>query len=273
MPAGLAGEAIPPAARILGLAQTAEVYARAFGVEAAVSVALERRGSWFDPALVDALRALKGDRAFWAEVLGPSPRSRLAGLEPDDQVLAADDARLDVIAEAFARVIDAKSPYTYRHSEGVAEVAVEIGEVLGFEPTDLRDLRRAALLHDIGKLGVSNLILDKPGRLTEEEVAQVRLHPAYTQQILARVPAFESIVEPASAHHERLDGRGYHLGVPAEWLSPKSRVLAVADVYEALTADRPYRAGLPREEVVGILRREAGSGLCPASVEAILTRR
>jgi HD-GYP domain-containing protein (c-di-GMP phosphodiesterase class II) len=238
-------------------------------VEAALAVALERRGSWFDPALVDGLRALRRDAAFWRKVLGPAPRTHLAELEPEDDVRMGEEATLDIIAEAFARVIDAKSPYTYRHSEGVAAVAVEIGRAMDLEPEELRDLRRAALLHDIGKLGVSNLILDKPDRLTDQEMAQVRLHPAYTHQILGRVAAFAGIVEAASAHHERLDGRGYHLGVAGDQLSATARALAVADVYEAMTADRPYRAGLARDEVIAILRRQSGTALCPESVEAL----
>ena len=269
MPLGLTGERIPLGGRIVGLAQSVEVFASAYGVESALAVASERRGTWFDPALVDALRSMRRDREFWGKALSSEPGVHLAGLEPEDQILVADDARLDVIAAAFARVIDAKSPYTYRHSAGVAEAATGIGQTLELEGAELRDLRRAALLHDIGKLGVSNLILDKPGRLTEPEMAQVRLHPAFTQQILARVPAFESIVETASAHHERIDGKGYHLGLPGERLDAASRALAVADVYEALTADRPYRAGLPRNEVMVILRRQAGAALCPESVEAL----
>ena len=269
LPQGLAGDAIPLGGRIVGLAQSVEVFAGRYGVEAALAVAVERRGSWFDPALVDGLRELRRDTAFWQRVLGPAPRAHLGELEPEEEVRMVDDATLDLIAEAFARVIDAKSPYTYRHSEGVAAVAVEIGRAMDLETEELRDLRRAGLLHDIGKLGVSNMILDKPERLTDQETAQVRLHPAYTHQILGRVAAFAGIVEAASAHHERLDGRGYHLGLGADQLSAMARALAVADVYEALTADRPYRAGLPRDEVIGILRRQSGTALCPEGVEAL----
>jgi HD-GYP domain-containing protein (c-di-GMP phosphodiesterase class II) len=269
MPEGLSGTAIPLLGRIVGLAQSAEVFAATFGVEAAIAVAVERRGSWFDPALVDALKSFAEDDDFWAGVMGRSPERLLAGLEPEDQILIADEERLDDIARAFARVIDAKSPYTYLHSERVAELAVTIGRRLHFDEVELRDLRRAGLLHDIGKLGVSTLILDKPDRLTERERAEIRVHPAYTQRILERVTAFAGIVGIASAHHERLDGKGYHLGLPAERLSPMSRALAVADVYEALTADRPYRQGLPRNEALAILRGLSGAALCTASVEAL----
>jgi HD-GYP domain-containing protein (c-di-GMP phosphodiesterase class II) len=136
----------------------------------------------------------------------------------------------------------------------------------------LRDLRRAALLHDIGKLGVSNRILDKAGGLDHVELAQVCLHPQFTQRILERVSALDGIVQIASSHHERLDGKGYHRGLKGDDLCPLSRALAVADLCEALTADRPYRAGLPWEQAVGILRKQAGLGLCRESVEALVVR-
>jgi HD-GYP domain-containing protein (c-di-GMP phosphodiesterase class II) len=273
MPLGLRGEAIPLLGRIVGLAQTIEVFASTFGVEAAMAVALERRGTWFDPLLVDVVRSFRRDHAFWSLVLGPDPRAQLSAIEPEEQMLMADEETLDAIAQAFAGVIDAKSPYTYRHSERVAELAVGIGEARGFGREELRDLRRAALLHDIGKLGISNRILDKPGRLTDVELTQVRLHPYFTHRILERVGAFGDIVEIASAHHERLDGKGYHRRLPDTELCPLTRALAVADVYEALTADRPYRPALSGEQALAVLRKEAGAGLCPDSVEALAASR
>jgi HD domain len=114
LPRGLKGDAIPLLGRIVGLAQTVEVFASTFGVDAAMAVAAERRGTWFDPLLVDVLRSFRRDQAFWTTVLGLDPRAHLAELEPEEQVLMADDASLDLIAQAFARVIDAKSPYTCR---------------------------------------------------------------------------------------------------------------------------------------------------------------
>ena len=113
------------------------------------------------------------------------------------------------------------------------------------------------------------MILDKPDRLTPEEMEKVRLHPAYTQQILRRVTAFGGIVEIAASHHERLDGKGYHRGLPGDQLGPLSRALVVADVCEALRADRPYRKGLGWDEVLAILRKQAGTGLCETSLEAL----
>ncbi len=273
VPLGLRGDAIPPLGRIVGLAQTVEVFASTFGVEAAMAVAGERRGTWFDPLLVDVLRSFRRDRAFWATVLGPDPRAHLGEVEPEDQVLMADEAAVDVIAQAFARVIDAKSPYTCRHSERVAEFADAIGQARGFEAEERRDLRRAALLHDIGKLGVSNRVLDKPGRLTDIELTQVRLHPQFTQRILERVPAFAGMVRIASSHHERLDGKGYHRGVTGAELCPSSRALVVADIGEALTADRPYRSAMSWDEMIRILRKEGGVSVCQDSVEALAASR
>ncbi|HYW07235.1 MAG TPA: HD domain-containing phosphohydrolase, partial [Longimicrobium sp.] len=268
-PVGLQGDSIPLLARIASLAQTVDVFLTAFGRDAALAMASERSGRWFDPTLVRALESTRGDTAFWERLHEPDLRADVAAVEPADRLLVADEDRLDRIAEAFARVIDAKSPYTFRHSEGVAEYAVATARGLGFSAHELRELRRAALLHDIGKLGVSNLILDKPGRLTDEEMAAVRLHPEYTERILGRVARFRHLAWVAAAHHERMDGSGYHRGVRAGTLPIAARVLAVADVCEALSAARPYRDALPREEVLRIMRELVSTALCPESFSAL----
>jgi HD-GYP domain-containing protein (c-di-GMP phosphodiesterase class II) len=184
-------------------------------------------------------------------------------------VLGADDVRLDRIAEAFAAIIDAKSPFTADHSLGVAVHAGLIGAALGFSAPVLRDLRRGALLHDLGKLGVSNTILDKPGKLDDGETASMRAHPVYTEQILSRVPAFASLAAASAAHHERIDGHGYPHGLGGSDLTPYSRVLAVADVFDALIADRPYRSGMPVEQALGIMRSDAGEHLDNETLRAL----
>jgi HD-GYP domain-containing protein (c-di-GMP phosphodiesterase class II) len=146
---------------------------------------------------------------------------------------------------------------------------VAIGSVLEMRDEELRDLRRAGLLHDIGKLAVSSRILDKPGRLEPDEFAAIREHPRYTQQILERVACLRGIVETAASHHEKLDGTGYHRGLTGIALSRPARILAVADIYEALTADRPYREAMPRETALAIVREQRGVGLCPVAVDAL----
>ena len=268
-PDGLRGDRIPLLSRILNLAQTMEVFGSTLGVAAAVAVARRRRGRWFDPGLVDVFVTLERDTPFWEAVFGPQARSILMRDEPRDRVLHADEAMIDRLSAGFARVVDAKSPWTHRHSEGVAEIAAGNGREMGLSDLQRRDLRRAGLLHDIGKLGVSNTILDKPGRPTDAEFVAIRRHPDYSEQILGKVAAFGRLADVASAHHERLDGTGYHRRKPGETLHGASRILAVADVFEALTADRPYRPGMPLEKALGIIRRESGSGLCPACIEGL----
>ena len=268
-PSGVQGDAIPLLGRILGLAQTMEVFASNYGVAAACDVARKRCGTWFDPALVTTFLALQSDTAFWQGMRTADLDAQVAALEPPDQVLNADDARIERIAAAFAQVVDAKSPWTARHSSGVAWFAVGIAQRLAWSATELRQLRRAALLHDIGKLGVSNLILDKPGPLTNAERTAIMCHPLYTQRILGRVPCFRDLASDAAAHHERLDGRGYHRGLGTPQLSMPARVLAVADICEALSAERPYRAALPYEEVLTVMRRDVGEGICPVVFEAL----
>ncbi len=269
MPYFRRGDQIPLLGRIAGLAQTVEVFASRFGVRTAYDVVRARRGTWFDPALIEVLESFEREYAWWSTLLATDQLEHVVDLEPDDRVLLADEARLDQVAEAFARVIDAKSPYTARHSAGVAALAVEIGRGLGYGAERLVTLRRAGLLHDIGKLGVSNQILDKPGPLTEAEMAQMRRHTQHTLEILMRVRRFAEFAETAAAHHEKLDGSGYHMGLFGPQIDPLARVLAVADVAEALSAERPYRPALPPNEVLAIIQKQVGIGLCPLAFEVL----
>ncbi len=267
-PDALVGDQIPLLARIMGLSQTAEVFLREHGRESMRQMARDRRGTWFDPTLVDHLLAIKDDDDLWRQ-LTQNPRDELANYEPPGQTLMVDDVQLDQIALGFAQVIDAKSPWTFHHSTGVSEVAAGIAKVLGYSTQDIRDLRRAALLHDIGKLGVSNTILDKPGKLTPDEIAQMRKHTVYTQRILSRIAGFSDLAELAAAHHERLDGTGYHRGITAERMPQPVRILCVSDMYEALAARRPYREDLTPEQVMSILDKHCPAGICPEVLAAL----
>ena len=136
-------------------------------------------------------------------------------MEPGQDAILADDDYLDDIAQAFARVIDAKSPFTSGHSERVALFTDLIAEEMGYDGGHRRWLKRAALLHDIGKLGVSNSVLDKPGKLDDDEWIAVRRHAELSEQILARISTFGDLSKVAGAHHERLDGKGYPRGLKA----------------------------------------------------------
>lgn len=274
-PFGLKGEEITLLGRICCLAQTVEVFFTTYGLEAAMDVAQQRRGEWFDPKLVDALTSFKQENSFWERVLGDNLKDELSRWEPEDAVLMADEDCLDRVAEAFAKVVDAKSPWTFEHSTRVSEISVGLAQQFNVTPELQRDIRRAALLHDIGKLGVSNLILDKPGKPTEEEFAQIRKHPDYTLQILQQVEAFQTLAHVSSAHHERLDGRGYHRGLDGTNLPWVSRVLAVADICEAMSAKRPYRDAMPWDKIQSIMAKDAGSGVdadCFAALKRWLER-
>jgi HD-GYP domain-containing protein (c-di-GMP phosphodiesterase class II) len=264
-PRGLAGDEIPLLGRILCLAQTAEIFYSAGGADGACGVAARRRGRWFDPELVAALGTIRDDDAFWASLAEPDLRR----WEPADQLLTVDADREIEIASAFAAVIDAKSPWTYHHSDRTSLIATNIGALLGFDRGELEDMRRVGLLHDIGKLAVSNRILDKPGALTTAEYERVKEHPLFTQWVLERVSCFRDIAPVAGAHHERLDGGGYPRGLAAADLTIPMRVLAVADVYEALTAERPYRHALEDEDALDLMRRDVPTRLDPDAFSAL----
>jgi putative nucleotidyltransferase with HDIG domain len=249
----------PLLARVIGLAQVVEIFWAEGGPARAIEVAQERRGRWFDPALVDALLDAARSPAFWAGLEDARLDRDLLTLVPAGLEIPADDALLDRIADAFALIIDAKSNYTFEHSRRVARYAIAINDRLGPIGVDPVRLRRAALLHDLGKLTVPNSILDKPGPLDRDERAIVEQHTAHTLTLLRRVPVFSQFADDAANHHEWIDGRGYCRGLSGEALSMTARILAVADVLDALTSDRPYQARLPVERVRALLARDAGT--------------
>jgi putative nucleotidyltransferase with HDIG domain len=268
-PQRLKGQEISLLGRICCLAQTVEVFHCTYGLESACEMALSRRGKWFDPELVDVLLAIQADAEFWRRLESANLIAEISYCEPQDVVLLADDELLDRIAEAFAQVVDAKSPWTFLHSTRVAEIAVGIAGQLECSAGMVQDIRRAGLLHDIGKLGVSNLILDKPGKPTAEEFAQIRKHAEYSHQILQQVGAFRQLASVAGAHHERLDGRGYHRGIAGDEIHMATRILTVADICEAMTAKRPYRDAMDWDQAQQVLTVETGKAVDGTCVEAL----
>ena len=195
-------------------------------------------GGQFDPRVVEAFadcarELLDGlaEESSWDAVIAAEP-----GLA---KALAGD--RLDAALEAVADFGDLKSPWFTGHSRGVARLAAAAAREAGLPADAVTELRRAALLHDLGRTGVPNTIWDKPGPLTDAERERVRLHPYYTERMLARPEALARLGAIAAAHHERLDGSGYHRSLPGSALSPSARMLAAADVYHAMTEARPHR--------------------------------
>ncbi|KQT45272.1 metal-dependent phosphohydrolase [Aureimonas sp. Leaf454] len=268
-PDRLEGPAIPLYARIALLSQVVDVFHRADGREAALAEVRQRTGSWFDPSIVSAFEAVAASNAFWSMLTSEDIADAVLALEPRQGLITVDEDYLDDIARAFAQVIDSKSPFTSGHSERVAVYADMVAAESGYSAERRRWLRRAALLHDIGKLGVSNSILDKNGKLDDEEWKEMRNHASLSESILTRVPVFREMARIGGGHHERLDGKGYPRGLRESELEPETMIVSVADVFDALTANRPYRAAMPVEAALAIIRKDIGSAFHPDFVAAL----
>lgn len=268
-PEGLKEHAIPLLARIANLAQTTDIFHGAHGVKATMAMVKDRRKTWFDPQLADFVLTWRNDTAWWSWLTESAPEIEVLAMGPPEPRRTVQGAGFDLVAQSFADIVDAKSPFTYRHSTNVSRWARQIGTKFFTDEHQLTRLSRAGLLHDIGKLGVSNTILDKNGALSDDERTLMQEHPVHTWEILRRVPAFSDFARMASLHHEKLDGSGYPWQVPGEALDLPARILVVADIFEALTADRPYRAGMPIDAALGLLHRDRGTRLDASVLDAL----
>ena len=269
MPEGLSGEDIPVYSRISLIAQIVDVFQTAGGIAAAKQEIRNRTGTWFEPRMADAFERVAARDEFWTALRSPDLQTTIFDLEPAQQRAFVDESYLDDIAAAFAQVIDSKSPYTSGHSERVTLFSDLIAEQLEFTPEQRRWLKRAALLHDIGKLGVSNTILDKPGKLDEDEWVAMKKHTTLGEMILSRIAAFKDLAAIAGGHHERLDGNGYPRGLTGEQISLEIRIVTTADIFDALTADRPYRAAMPIDKALAIMAEMVGTALDPRCFDAL----
>jgi len=247
----VAGDTITTAARIMHVASVAVLFCLHAGVDVAVGELRRRSGTYLDPELVSLFKAdlLDGvaELDAYEAVLDAEP----------DQVRVVDDAAVEQVARTFGDLVDLKSPWLHGHSAGVAGLAADAAGILGI---DVRSVRLAGHLHDIGRVGVSSWIWDKAGRLSATERAQVELHPYHTEQILSRVPALAEVARLAGQHHERLDGSGYHRGATAAHLPMPSRVLAAADCYRCLVENRPHRPATPPAQAADRIRAEVRAG-------------
>jgi HD-GYP domain-containing protein (c-di-GMP phosphodiesterase class II) len=267
-PRHIAGADIPLPTRLVGLSAPIEVVARRHGPDSAKKVARKHAGKLFDPALVDLLvdniNGVLDDldvAATWDAVLAAEPRleRRVSGTE------------LDEALEAMADLVDLKSPYLAGHSRGVANLAAEAAGLAGLTEAERTTIRRAGFLHDLGRLGVSNSIWEKPGSLSDIERERAHLHPYLTDKMLVRIPALAASREVAARHHERLDGSGYPRGLSAPSLTPSDRILAAADVYHAMTEPRPHRPARDADGASKAILQEVRAGrLDGDAVHAVL---
>ncbi|MCB1475977.1 MAG: HD domain-containing protein [Rhodobiaceae bacterium] len=269
LPERKAGDEIPLFSQIALISQVADVFRASGGPSAAIGEIARRAGSWFEPGLAALFAEIAADDAFWAPLDDPGLDARLGELEPDDTVRYADDDYLDDIATAFAEVIDSKSEYTAGHSERVCVYTDLIAAELGLAPAKRRWLKRAALLHDIGKLGISNRILDKAGKLSDDEFETIKRHPVFSEEILSRIGVFADIAVVGGGHHERLDGKGYPRGLAGDEIGLDTRIVTTADIFDALTADRPYRQAMPTRSALGLMQDMVGTAIDPACFAAL----
>jgi putative nucleotidyltransferase with HDIG domain len=268
LPRGLRREAIPLLSRIVTVCAGLDIFASVRGPAAARQVVRQRSGSWYDPQLTALLLELC-DGGLLDELQSPSLKEDVFSADGDRAIAFADDAGIDRIASAFADIVDAKSPWTGRHSQRVAAIGDRLARRLGLTGDRLRDIRIGALLHDLGKLGVPNTILDKPASLAPEEWAVIKRHPQLSREILQQIELFAAVAEIAACHHERLDGKGYFRGLSAESLGLSARIVAVADVFEAMTSARPYRPAMTEERALGIMRKSSGDHLAAEVIAAL----
>lgn len=257
-PQRLSGDRIPFGSRIALLSQVIDVFHHLGGPDRAIGEVVRRKGSWFDPEMVDAFLTFSSDPAFWNSLKEEGLQERVERLEPEEILLSMDSDLIDRISEVFARIIDNKSPYTHDHSRRVAYYGEHLGKAMGLSESATQWIRRGALLHDLGKLGISNAILDKPGKLDQQEWDEMRKHSLYTEEILRRIRICSHLSKIAGNHHEKLNGSGYPHKISEEEILCETRVITTSDIFDALTAARPYRGPIPPSKAMEIMEREVG---------------
>lgn len=250
-------EAVAPAIRLVHLADNIEAFHHSGGAAAAVAVARDRRGTQFDPALVDcfcdhadSVLAHLDELSAWDEVIALDPA---LGAPMDDHLF-------DEALATFGDFADLKEPTRVGHSRSVAALAGGAASFLGLPSSDVANVRRAGWLHDVGMIGVSSTVWGERGPWSLGQRERARTHPYLTERMLARTPTLRRIGQCASLHHERLDGSGYPKGLTADALPVGARILAAADVYDALRQPRPHRPAVDAATAGRVLRDEVGAG-------------
>jgi DNA-binding CsgD family transcriptional regulator len=263
------GDEQSPIARLVHLVHVAQTYHQVGGIAAADATVRDRSGSELDPELAQLW--LQNSHDMFGQIGRESVWDETLAEEPEPYMWVS-PAHLDEVCRALADFVDLKSPFTVGHSPQVARLVENAALALGLDGTEITTLRRAAQVHDLGNVSIPDLVWTKHGALNPSERARVQLHAYHTQRILTVSPALRASGEVAGLHHERIDGSGYHRGVPAAALPQGARLLAAAEVYQSMTEARSWRPALDAAGNAAELRREVSSGKFDRrTVDAVLT--
>jgi HD-GYP domain-containing protein (c-di-GMP phosphodiesterase class II) len=238
--------------------------------EAIVEKIEKARGTMFAPELVEAFKSLADKESFWLDIINLKCSSILSGNAGITSRILIDNEILRELTAIFSRIIDFRSRFTATHSSGVAACAAMLAKIIGMSDSEQTMMKIAGNFHDLGKLAVPKEILEKPGSLTGQEFCIIKSHPYYTKNILSQFRDLSTIASWASEHHERLDGKGYPCHLRAGELSLGSRIMAVADVFTAITEDRPYRKGMDSRQVIKVLNNQASNNALDGDIVNIL---
>ena len=229
-----------------------------------------RSGTYFDPELVAAFLKVSAHEAFWLNLEPSALNGYLNDMLASGRSMDASVGEMLQLARIFSSIVDAKSRFTAAHSQGVAQVARRLGELMGLAASRCDELEIAGLLHDLGKLRIPDEILDKPAPLDEDERMVMNTHSFETMQILRKIRGFESIAAWAADHHEAPGGTGYPYGLDAAALPVEARILRIADIFQAMVQDRPYRQGLSPAAVAAFMREQDQRGSIDPEIIALL---
>jgi HD-GYP domain-containing protein (c-di-GMP phosphodiesterase class II) len=257
------GQKVSQASHIIHLAERVavlideneEILAQGLVLE---NLVLKNKGNLFNPEVADAFIELSAKESFWFDMISQTTEWTEPGKALNSETIT--EQELYTLAKIFNQIIDFRSRFTTTHSTGVAVCGEALAQTMGLKEKTTKKIRIAGHLHDLGKLAVPKKILEKPGKLTTDEFNIIKSHAYYTNTILKGLEGLEEITIWASYHHERLDGKGYPFHIKEERIPLPARIIAVADVFTALTEDRPYRSGMPSQKVLAILRDMTDKG-------------
>ena len=231
----------------------------------------QNNNSIFEPNLVNALFELSKKEYIWLDLISSSPVEKIPEIGLYDNLVLGIDDIID-LTYVFSSIIDFRSQFTARHSAGVAKTAESLAKILGFSPLECKMMRIAGHLHDLGKLAIRNSVLEKPSKLDEDEFNEIRSHTYYTYQLLDSIDQFKTINRWASYHHEKLNGKGYPFQIHGDDIPIGSRIMAVADVFTAITENRPYRVGMESEGAKKVLNDMVANNSLDGNVVNILIK-